>query len=44
MLLHALLFINTFNVTLYGMIVKNSVQYGMIGVDMGTSHLSDCSF
>ena len=26
----ALLFINTFNVTLYGMIVKNSVQYGMI--------------
>jgi hypothetical protein len=41
----ALLLINTFNVTLYGIIVKNSVQYGMIGFDMlGNSHLSDCSF
>lgn len=41
----ALLLIDTFNVTLYNIIVKNSIQYGMIGFDMlGSSHLSDCSF
>lgn len=37
--------INTFNVTLHNVFVKNSIQYGMIGFDMlGSSHLSDCSF
>ena len=41
----ALLLINTFNVSLYNVFVKNSVQYGMLSFDMlGSSHLSNCSF
>lgn len=41
----ALLLINTFNVYLYNVLVKNSIQYGMISFDMlGISHLSNCSF
>ena len=41
----ALLLINTFNATLSNIFVKNSIQYGMIGIDMlGSSYLSNCSF
>ena len=41
----ALLLINTLDVSLYNVFVKNSIQYGMISFDMlGSSHLSNCSF